>query len=248
MKVQSEMKYPTHYSRQDHSSERTNGMSRNVIGHPSRNFWTLACAVLASFTLISCDAENNTVDQTSAPSLDTTVNQHEQASATVLKDRDRARAAPEVSAFSQIKADQGFSVSGAISFDQEPEGMRITGELVGLSPGNHGFHIHEFGDCSAPDGKSAGGHFAPNGNPHGGPQAAVDKRHAGDLGNVYADENGYVLVNILNEELTLLNGPKAVIGKSVIVHAGSDDYTSQPSGDAGKRAGCGIIEQTPQSL
>lgn len=150
-------------------------------------------------------------------------------------------------AISRIHETEGYSASGELYFDQEAEGLRISGELTGLSPGQHGLHIHEFGDCSALDGRSAGGHFAPDGNPHGSPQASSDQRHAGDLGNIDADRNGLASINILDAETTLFLGPKAIIGKSVIVHAGSDDLTSQPSGDAGAKTGCGIIEERQTS-
>jgi len=147
-------------------------------------------------------------------------------------------------AISRIHETEGYSASGELHFDQEAGGLRISGELSGLSPGQHGIHIHEFGDCSALDGKSAGGHFAPDGNPHGPPQASSDQRHAGDLGNINADRTGNASINTLDAEMTLFLGPKAIIGKSVIVHAGSDDLTSQPSGNAGARAGCGVIEES----
>ena len=247
MKTLAAIKYSSERSDYKRRSAQQHATGRYFSGHLKWNLFVLVCSVLTAFSLLGCDMGAQTVEQTSVLPVDSSADQADQTANTSPQRPSQKTVATDASVFSQIKADQGFSVSGAISFDQAADGLRITGELVGLSPGNHGFHIHEFGDCSASDGQSAGGHFAPNGNPHGGPQAAVDQRHAGDLGNVYADENGYVLVNILNDELTLVDGPKAIIGKSVIVHAGSDDYTSQPSGDAGKRAGCGVIEQTPQS-
>lgn len=191
-------------------------------------------SALIAILLVGCGTDDQSPQDVSATSVDKTSSK--QSSAT-----------SEVSAISRIRADKGYSASGEVRFHQEPNGVRISGEVTGLSPGQHGFHIHEFGDCSAPDGKSAGGHFAPNGNPHGSPQDNVNKRHAGDLGNITADKNGRASIGVLNAELTINKGPKAVIGKSVIVHAGSDDLSSQPSGDAGARVGCGVIEEAQSS-
>ncbi|MFP4071997.1 MAG: superoxide dismutase family protein, partial [Desulfovibrionales bacterium] len=108
----------------------------------------------------------------------------------------------------------------------------------GLTPGKHGFHIHEYGDCSASDATSAGGHYNPTDMPHAGPDAA--KRHVGDLGNVTADDSGRVSENFLDPVISL-NGPHSLVGLSVVVHEGADDFTSQPSGDAGPRVGCGVV-------
>lgn len=130
-------------------------------------------------------------------------------------------------------------VKGKVTFTQKEEGVEIIAEFTGLTPGEHGFHVHEFGDCSMADGKCAGGHFNPTGAPHGGPDS--EKRHVGDMGNVKADENGKATYKRF-DKLISLNGRNSVIGRSVIVHAKPDDFTTQtPPGNAGDRIGCGVI-------
>jgi len=130
------------------------------------------------------------------------------------------------------------NVKGKVTFTQVEGGVRVQAELTGLTPGEHGFHVHQYGDCAAMDGKCAGGHFNPTGAPHGGPESA--ERHVGDLGNITADASGKAVYDRV-DKLLALNGPHSIIGRSIIVHAGRDDLTSQPSGDAGARVGCGVI-------
>ena len=130
-------------------------------------------------------------------------------------------------------------VKGKVTFTQKDDGVEIVAELTGLTPGEHGFHVHEFGDCSMADGKCAGGHFNPTGMPHGGPDDA--KRHVGDLGNIKADDSGKATYKRV-DKLISLNGSNSIIGRSVIVHAKADDFkTQQPPGNAGDRSGCGTI-------
>ena len=129
-------------------------------------------------------------------------------------------------------------VKGKVTFTQKADGVEIVAELTGLQPGEHGFHVHEFGDCSMADGKCAGGHFNPTGMPHGSPDS--EKRHVGDFGNIKADSTGKATYKRL-DTMIALNGPNSVIGRSVIVHAKADDLKTQPSGDAGDRIGCGTI-------
>lgn len=135
----------------------------------------------------------------------------------------------------------GAGITGSLDLEQDGDELVIDGDIRGLSPGEHGFHIHEKGDCSAHDFKSAGGHFAPMGNPHGGPDAA--RHHAGDLGNLVVGEDGHVHVHVTTEAVDLGDGRRSVIGKAFIVHAGTDDLASQPSGAAGPRVVCGVIER-----
>lgn len=129
-------------------------------------------------------------------------------------------------------------VSGKVTFTKTDDGVEVTAELTGLSPGEHGFHVHEFGDCSKMDGTCAGGHYNPTGMPHAGPDSP--QRHEGDLGNITADASGKATYRRVDSMLKL-NGPHSIVGRSIIVHAGRDDLTSQPSGDAGARIGCGTI-------
>ena len=133
---------------------------------------------------------------------------------------------------------KGHTVSGVVAFYKVSHGVRIIADISELSPGAHGIHIHEFGDCRAGDASSAGGHFNPSGNLHGAPDA--EDRHAGDLGNIVADESGAATLDIVVPSLSL-EGEHAIIGRSVIVHAHEDDGTTQPSGGAGARLACGTI-------
>jgi Cu-Zn family superoxide dismutase len=133
---------------------------------------------------------------------------------------------------------KGNDVHGTITITQQGSQVEIAGEIVGLKPGMHAFHVHEFGDCTAPDAMSAGAHFNPEGQPHGGPHDAA--RHVGDLGNIKADNNGKAVVKI-NDKLVQLHGPHSVIGRSLIVHADADDLKGQPAGNAGARIACGVI-------
>jgi Cu-Zn family superoxide dismutase len=133
---------------------------------------------------------------------------------------------------------QGSNATGTVYFSRTQNGILVTADVMGLSPGKHGFHIHEFGDCTAPDGTSAGGHFNPENQPHAGPDAA--KRHVGDLGNIEADASGNAHYKRTDAHLKF-DGRDSIIGRGVIVHAGEDDLVSQPTGNAGPRVACGVI-------
>jgi len=132
----------------------------------------------------------------------------------------------------------GNGARGVVRFEATAMGVRIVAQLEGLPAGAHGFHVHEFGDCSAADGTSAGGHFNPAGAPHASPDAAP--RHVGDLGNLTADTQGMATYD-RTDATVRLDGPHGVIGRAVIVHAGADDLTTQPTGNAGARLACGVI-------
>lgn len=149
-------------------------------------------------------------------------------------------AAPGVSqAKASIQATQNQSAQGWLKFAFEAQRVHIWGEFSGLSAGKHGLHIHQYGDCSALDGSSAGGHFsADTQQSHAGPQ---DKhRHSGDLGNLEADANGKAVFDGYFEGLTL-EGLTGILGRGVIVHATADDFKTQPAGAAGARIACGVI-------
>lgn len=145
----------------------------------------------------------------------------------------------ELHAVARLEPTQGNNARGTVRFSSEGNAVRVTAEVSGLTPGDHGIHVHENGDCSAPDAGSAGGHFNPTSQPHGARDA--EARHIGDLGNISADSNGRAQLNYIDPKLSL-NGPNSIIGRAVIVHAGADDLKSQPSGDAGGRVACGSIE------
>lgn len=134
-------------------------------------------------------------------------------------------------------------VGGELVFDIADGGVRVTGTLAGLQPGaTHALHVHEFGDCSAPDGTSAGGHFNPGQQPHGD-RATGGPHHAGDIPNQTAGDNGEATVDQVLAGLEIASGGAYdIVGKGVIVHAQADDYTTQPTGNAGGRIACGVIE------
>jgi Cu-Zn family superoxide dismutase len=132
----------------------------------------------------------------------------------------------------------GSKVTGVVYFTQKGDVVEITGKISGLTPGLHGFHVHEFGDLTSNDGLSTGGHFNPDKMPHAGPKA--EKRHVGDLGNVTADADGNVVLNT-TDKVIKLHGPHSIIGRGLIVHAKADDEKTQPTGDAGGRVGGGVI-------
>lgn len=146
--------------------------------------------------------------------------------------------APINRAVAVLHPTQGYDVAGQVTFVNVAGVFEINGEFRGLTPGQHGIHIHEFGDCSAADGTSAGGHFNPDEVRHGGPDSAV--RHVGDLGNIVADSTGTATIDAVDARIAF-RGRNSIIGRAVIVHAGPDDFVSQPSGDAGDRIACGVI-------
>jgi Cu-Zn family superoxide dismutase len=133
---------------------------------------------------------------------------------------------------------EGNEVTGTVHFVDSGAGIRVIADVQGLEPGLHGFHVHEYGDCTAPDGTSAGGHFNPENAPHGAPSGT--QRHVGDLGNVTADDMGTAHLE-MTDTVIALSGSHSILGRGIIVHAGEDDLTSQPTGNAGPRAACGVI-------
>ncbi len=145
-------------------------------------------------------------------------------------------------ATAELQATQGNSVAGRIAFTVVDGQLRASGHVSGLKPGSeHGFHIHEKGDCSAPDGTSAGGHFNPASAEHGSIDAAA--HHGGDMPNLVADVQGNAHVD--GPVSSNVNAGKGddfdIIGRGLIVHADPDDYTSQPTGNAGARLACAVI-------
>ncbi len=150
----------------------------------------------------------------------------------------------KIDAVAKMQPTQGNQVAGTINLTRLPQGVRIAGEIKGLPrAGLYGIHIHEKGDCSAPDATSAGGHFNPDGTPHGSPDMPANLRHAGDLGNLVAGPDGTARFERIDHVMQL-SGPNAVVGRAFIIHAQPDDLVSQPTGNAGARLSCGIIEQS----
>jgi Cu-Zn family superoxide dismutase len=147
-------------------------------------------------------------------------------------------AAPPTRAVAVLHPTGGNSVEGQVTFSKTDGGVKVSGHITGLTPGKHGFHIHEFGDCTAPDGTSAGGHFNPAGAQHGAPTDAM--RHEGDLGNVDANAQGVADIDYVDTHASF-EGEASILGRGVIVHAAPDDFKTQPTGNAGARVACGVI-------
>ncbi len=149
-----------------------------------------------------------------------------------------ASAGETTKAITVLHPTKGSNVEGVVTFTKSGNEVKIVADVTGLTPGKHGFHIHEFGDCSSPDGKAAGGHFNPTNNPHAGHDA--EQRHEGDLGNLEADSSGKAHLD-LTDNMMAMTGEKSIIGRGVIVHEKEDDLKSQPVGNAGGRVACGVI-------
>ena len=146
-----------------------------------------------------------------------------------------------VRASAALQSTKGSKTFGEATFEEVGDGkVRVIVFAQGLRPGQeHGFHIHEAGDCSSGDGMSAKGHFNPLGKPHGNPSSA--ERHAGDLPSLKADKAGRAKLDMTVDGVTLRQGPTSIIGRGVLVHADPDDYTTPPTGNAGARLACGVI-------
>lgn len=146
-------------------------------------------------------------------------------------------------AVAMINPTKDYDVQGKVVFTKVEEGVKVHAELKNLTPGKHGFHVHAKGDCSAPDLSSAGPHFSPKNDPHGAPTDPPPKHHTGDMGNIMAKDSGKASMTQTFDFMTL-SGKHSIVGQAVIVHAGADDLTSQPSGAAGPRIGCGVIKMS----
>ena len=148
--------------------------------------------------------------------------------------------APRASA--KLQPSKGQSTAGTVDFYQIGNKVRVVANVTGLQPGReHGFHVHEAGDCSSGDGMSAKGHFNPQGKPHGSPQSG--ERHAGDMPALRADASGNARLETELDIMTVTPGPTSVVGRGLIVHADPDDYKTQPTGNAGARLACAVIQR-----
>ena len=148
-----------------------------------------------------------------------------------------AQAQDVTKAVAKLESKSGSQVTGTVTFTKTDDQVEVVADIQNLKPGNHGFHIHDKGDCSAPDAASAGGHFNPTHQHHGGPNTA--EHHAGDLGNIVADASGKAHLDWKGK--LDLSGPNSIIGKSVVVHEKEDDLKTDPAGNAGARIACGVI-------
>jgi Cu-Zn family superoxide dismutase len=139
-----------------------------------------------------------------------------------------------------LEPTKGNMAAGTVTFEQRGDHVLVTAKVSGLKPNQeHGFHAHEKGDCSSGDGMSTGGHFNPTAKPHG-PQSA--DHHAGDLPALKADATGNAQATFQLKGATVGSGATDLVGRGLIVHAGPDDYTTQPTGNAGARIACGVIK------
>jgi Cu-Zn family superoxide dismutase len=145
--------------------------------------------------------------------------------------------------FVGLQAMSGSTLKGTATFERmEGNWISFRVEVSGISPGLHAVHIHEHGDCTSPDGKSAGGHWNPTAKKHGKWGQADGEFHLGDLGNIDVGPDGTGNLVVSCDQWTLGDGGAMdVVAKSIIVHAKPDDFTTQPTGNAGDRIGCGVI-------
>src|SRR5438093_4750012 len=141
-----------------------------------------------------------------------------------------------------LQPSKDSDVKGAATFTQKGDKVQLMADIGGLKPNQeHGFHIHEKGDCNSGDGMGAGGHFNPLGKPHAHP--SMPERHAGDMFALKADDYGNATLSIELDVITVTEGPTGIIGRGLIVHAQADDYNTQPTGNAGARLACGVIQK-----
>jgi Cu-Zn family superoxide dismutase len=138
-----------------------------------------------------------------------------------------------------VQPTQGNNTVGTVTFSKVDDGIRVVATITNLPPNSlHGFHIHEYGDCSSADATSAGGHFNPHDRPHGGPLDT--ERHVGDLGNLSSNDLGIAELDYVDPLLSF-SGIDSILGRGLVVHEQEDDLQSQPVGNAGARIGCGVI-------
>lgn len=203
---------------------------------------TLLCLGLA-LALTAC---NRDAGETTEPVSPTPTAANDDAAGTV-PDAAPADAAGgtmlAASAIATLQPAVGGTAGGTLNFAIDNGGVRMSGGLTGLTPGmTHAMHIHAVGNCSAPDFSSAGDHFNPESLPHGD-RAGTGTHHAGDMPNQVADADGNAAVDQLLDGLNIDSGdPMDIVGKAVVLHERADDYLTQPSGNAGARIACGVIE------
>ncbi len=184
--------------------------------------WIRVVLVVAVVAAVGCGAKEE-----AAPEAAVEVAEVEEATAFVAK--------------ATLMAREGGTVAGEVTSTEFAGEVSIVAHITGAPPGTHGFHIHEVGDCSSADFKSAGGHFNPTDMPHGAPTDM--ERHAGDLGNVEVLEDGSADHEVTSTMISVGMEGTSIVGRGVILHEGADDLVSQPTGAAGARLACGVIER-----
>lgn len=147
------------------------------------------------------------------------------------------------SATAKLEPTRGNATAGTVRFVQAGDVVKVSGTITGLKPGaEHGFHVHEKGDCSSGDGMSTGGHFNPGGKSHG--HHGHGDHHAGDLPSLKADASGNASFSFESRTIRVGSGDNNIVGKGLIVHRDPDDYKTQPTGNAGPRLACAVIAAT----
>lgn len=146
-------------------------------------------------------------------------------------------------AVAALASKSGTVTQGSVTFTQRANTVLVKADVTGLPPNTeHGFHVHEKGDCSTPDAMSAGGHFNPTAKPHG--SMSMPDHHAGDINNLKADASGRAQASFELADVTVAPGPNSVVGRAVVVHKDPDDYKTQPTGNSGGRIACGVIAKS----
>jgi Cu-Zn family superoxide dismutase len=147
------------------------------------------------------------------------------------------------SAVARLEPTKGNTAAGTVEFVQRGDKVEVAANVTGLAPNReHGFHVHEKGDCSSGDGMSAGGHFNPRAKAHA--HYGSGERHAGDMPNIKTDAGGNASYSFETDLFTVADGPASVIGRAVVIHRDPDDYKSQPAGNSGPRIACGVVQRT----
>jgi superoxide dismutase, Cu-Zn family len=198
-------------------------------------------ALLATGGCEGSSLEDRDEEGITGPVTDRTLDR-EEGEGTELRRAERNIFLPQIKAEVVLEPTEGNETEGQLELGPAEEGVQLVGSVTGLRPaGVHGIHIHETGDCSAPDASSAGEHFNPHGARHG--RAYHGEHHVGDMDNIKADNDGEAGVERTIAGATLGDGADTdVAGKAVVIHSGPDDYRSQPDGNAGDRIACGVIE------
>lgn len=197
-------------------------------------------AAIAALGLAACN------QQPAAPTTETPAATPAEGTAAPAEPAAAPAATTETSATAELAPTQGNETKGSITFKLVDGKVHASGQITGLKPGSeHGFHIHEKGDCSAPDGMSAGGHFNPGKQDHG--NVATDPHHGGDMPNIKADDKGVATIDgPVSSNVNIGKGDDFdIIGRGLIVHADADDYKTQPTGNAGARLACAVINKAP---
>lgn len=210
---------------------------------------TLTAVMALTLTVAGCTSPQVEEDEPAAEQPDEPVEQQEDPEAVDQQDDPEADEQPDQQGvMGMIAVAEMYSGDeepiGQVEFVQTEDGVEVEGQIEHpeLADGPRGFHVHEYGECDPPDFESAGAHFNHTETDHGGPDDPHGERHAGDFGNIEFDDEGVAEFSFVDDVITLGRGDNDIVGKALIVHYDEDDLETQPTGDAGARAGCGLIE------